>query len=276
MKNILLPRPEYRLFRSWLRTTQVVWRDVGDSSIVPMWGESVCNESVCVNGKTPGEIAWGELRRVYPRLNLQWRRNELDLLKQRPPKYFEGQYRGEIYGLDIRHAYAQLYRKLYLHGDWPRKRLKYSLLEVANSLDDIKEARNAVVGIARSTRNKWVQGEKVWYVNKKNPFLSPVLWGHLQSILNEIAREMLELGAFYINTDGYCFKTAAQRDTAVNLLGDTGIATKQFSGYGAVLGISALSVPPFKQPLEINLSKPVNHIEPVDPGWLAWWSKLKP
>ena len=274
MKNILLPRPDYQFFRAWLRTTQVVWRDVGDSSIVPLWGESVCNESVCVDGRTPGEIAYSELRRVYPILKLQWRKNELDLLKQRPPKLFSGPYRGEVYGLDIKHAYCQIYRKLFLHADWPRKRLKYPLVEVANSLDDIKEARNAIVGIARSTRNKWVQGEKVWYVNKKNPFLSPVLWGHIMSILSEAAGIALKEGAIHINTDGYAFTSEKQRNIVRDRLEDFGVVTKQFSGYGAILGISALCVPPFKQPLEVNVSKPLLHLEPVEAGWLEWWSKL--
>lgn len=274
MTNILLSRPDYQFFRAWLRTTQVVWRDVGDSAIVPLWAESVCNKDVCTNGRTPGEIAYSKLREVYPSLKLQWRKSELDLLKQRPPKYFEGEYRGEVYGLDIKHAYAQVYRRLFLHGDWPRRRLRYPLVEVADGLDSLKEARNAVVGIARSTRNKWVQGEKVWYVNKKNPFLSPVLWGHIQSILNEIAGIMLEYGAIYVNTDGYAFTTAKQRDTAVNHLADYGIATKQFNGFGAILGISALCVPPFKQPLNVNRSKPLLHLEPVEAGWLEWWSKL--
>lgn len=275
MTNILLPRPEYQEFRTWLRSTKIVWRDVTDSAIIPQWGESVCNQDVCFQEKTPGEIAYGCLRNHFPHLNLQWRKDELRFLDFRPPKYFNGQFRGYCYGLDISHAYAQFYRHLYLHADWPRKRLKHPLLEVAKELDGLKSARNAVVGIARSTRNKWVQGEKVWYVNKKNPFLSPVLWGHLQSILNEIAGLMLRCGAIYINTDGYVFTNEGQLNTAVSLLEGFGIHTKQFRGFGVILGISALCVPPLKQPLEVNVSKPVFHIEPVESGWVEWWSKLK-
>lgn len=275
MKNVLLPRPEYRNFRTWLRSTQIVWRDVIDSSIIPQWGESVCNQDVCFESKTPGEIAYQCLRTNYPHLDLQWRKDELRLLDLRPPKYFDGQFRGQCYGLDISHAYAQLYSRLYLHGDWPRKRLKYPLVEVANELDPLKSARNAVVGIVRSTRNKWVQGEKVWYVNKKNPFLSPVLWGHLQSILNEIAVWSIELGAVFVNTDGYVFRTEKEKDNLKSKLDSFGIQTKSFQGIGAIVGISGLHIPAIKQPLVLDVSKPVFHLEPVESGWVEWWSKLK-
>ena len=199
MKNIGMPRPEYQFFRSWLRSTDILWRDVSDSAIVPIWGEAVCRED-CLDEKnlTPGQRGWLAIKTSYPKLNLRWRKTELDLLTLRPPKYYSAPYNGELFVVDLQSAYAQIYGKLFFHADFPFKRLKYPLKEIASKLSADKQGRNAVIGVIRSTRNKWCQGEKTWFTKKRNPFLSPVLWGQIQMILNSAARSILDLSLIHI------------------------------------------------------------------------------
>lgn len=276
-RNIGLERSQYVFFRQWLRSTQITWRDVTDSAIVPQWGEAICRKD-CLDesNKTPGERAFSILKMVYPNVDLRWRKEEIALLDFRPPKLFQGEFWGELYALDIRAAYQQIYSRLFLHADFPRKRLKYPLVEVAERLAGDKEGRNAIAGIARSTRNKWVQGERVWYVKKQNRYLSPVLWAHLMLILNEIAQIAITNGAIYINTDGYAFRTAHERDSLASKLNYIGLDFTTCEGEGKIIGISALHIPGAKEPIELNVSQPTFHLESTDGTWLEWWKSLKP
>lgn len=274
-KNIPLDNEAYQFFRGWLRTTPIIWRDVIDSAIVPVWNEAICKEETLDSeNRTPGERAYITLKTHYPKLDLRWRQTELEYLSLRPPKKFEGAFCGELYCLDISACFAQMYHRLFLHADFPAKRLRFPLAQVADHLWQDKTGRNAVVGIARSTKNKWVQGERVWYVKKQNRFLSPILWAHLMLILSDIAQSMLGFGALFINTDGYAFTDIGQFNQAKQFLADHGLQFRQSIGDGQILGISALSIPGIKEPKELNVSQPTFHLEPIDFGWLEWWSKL--
>lgn len=276
MKNIPLPRENYIWFRNWLRSTEIVWRDVTDSAMVYQWNEAITREDILdENGKTPGERAWLTIRTTYPNLDLRWRNEELELLNCKSPKYFKSAYHGPLYVADVQSAYSQIYSRLSFHSDYPFKRLKYPLKSISEKLSADKLGRNAVVGIARSTRNKWVQGEKVWYTKKHNPFLSPTLWAQIQMILTAAARIAIDEGAFFVNTDGYAFQTAQERDKAVSRLNTFGLGLSTTEGQGEILGISCLHIPEKKVPAEFNPSKPTYWLEPDDNRpWLEWWSKL--
>lgn len=272
MTNVPLATQIYRNFRQWLRTTQIIWRDLHTTSMVPVWDEAIVRDDTLVGGRSFGQIAYQLLIDCYPGLKLKWRKNQLELLDRRPPKLFTGYYKGEIWTVDLKRAYLQIYSKLYLSGEWPHKKLKYPMLPIALSAQDYpKEVGNAVVGVCRSTRNKWCKGTEVWYVLKKNNYLSPVLWAQIQAILNSLAIEAENRGAIYINTDGYAFTSVRQQMSFASYLWSMGFKAKLEDGEGEILGINSLS---FKETDNREKSGLVRHIETENENLLEWWKGL--
>lgn len=276
MVNIPLDQQAFIYFRHWLRTeTQIKWRDLSDACLIPTWNEAICKQEILDNDNTtPGQRAWLTIQKNYSKLDLRWRDTEIKYLDLRPPKLYMGEYHGSLFACDIRRAYCKIYRYLYLHADFPSKRLKYPLREISETLQEDKLGRNAVMGIIRSTHNKWVQGQKVWYEKKHNRFLSPVLWAHVILILSEIAQKLEDMGAIHINTDGFTFTTAQQLQSAVCYLEDYGFEVKTFIGEGSITGIHGLIIPGQKEPKEVTPSLPVRHIEQSDYDLLNWWFSL--
>ena len=210
MKNVPLKKEEFSFFRQWLRQFPIKWRDMRTNCLVVNWGEAVCLDTYMIGKQTSGEYAYNIMRANYPDLKLKWQKSELELLDVRPPTYFQKLVEGEIAYLDIKSAYWQFYQYLYLHSKLPFKRQQYPLWDISRAFvghSEIswKAARNAIVGITRSTRNKWVQGNEIWYTKKFNRFLSPSLWFQLIGLFNQFARAMLSLGAVWLNVDGYAF-----------------------------------------------------------------------
>lgn len=276
MQDVLLTKQDFNELKSWLRTQEITFRDISDAIIVPSWNEAIINCETADNFQSPGKIAYTALIESYPNLKLRWRGVELELLKLRPPKLFTKYYYGQMFGLDLHQAYHQLYSYMCLHSDWPTKRQKYPLLPVAETLGNrTKATRNAVIGIAISTRNKWCRGSTVWYVKKQNRFLSPTLWGQIQMILNEIAHKMIEFGAVHVNTDGYVFLNRREQFAGQRWLEDNQLDYSHFEGEGEILGISTVFIPGIKEPGELNSSKPTRHLEPLESGWVGWWNRQK-
>lgn len=276
MSDVILSRFSFNTFKEWLREHgEITWRDLSDAVYIPAWNEWVLNKETLDNGQSPGKLAWNAIFEVYPDLKLRWREDEIKLLDLKSPKLFTTPYHGEMFGLDLSSAYHQIYSHLYLHSDWPKKRAKYPLSPVAKSLKNSgKATRNAVVGIARSTQNKWCRGSRVWYVKKQNRYLSPTLWGQIQMILNEIAHKMIEFGAIHINTDGYIFLNRREQFQAQRWLEDNYIDYSHFEGEGEILGISCVYIPGVKEPGELNSSRATHYLEPLENGWVNWWNSL--
>lgn len=270
MKNIPLPPEQFAEFKLWLRgQDRIKWRDISSACLIPSWGETVCNQDFMIGNDSCAQYAYKVIQAYNPGLSLKWRKDEMHLLNMRPPWYFEGEYTGEVYHLDIIGAYSQFYRYLFWHSEWPYKRQKFPLYGIAEHFSQMSQtpqfkiARNSVVGIARSTRNKWVQGSNIWYTNKVNKLLSPTLWGQLQGILNQIASQMIEFGAIWINTDGYCFRDNFGFLSAKEYLESEGIAYRANQGEGNINGIASMDVPGVKVTGENNPSKPMNRVEPA-------------
>lgn len=157
---------------------------------------------------TPGEAARTELGRAFPGLRrVGWSGPMIKLLDKRPPMHYTGPAVGEFVYLDLKSAYWQLYRPLWLDTSWPRGyRGKYPLYGVADRLEKWKPARNAVIGIARS-RYVWGQrGDKRLMLSFTNHYLSPGLWATVMDMVHWIARRAIFHGAIYVNTDGYMFR----------------------------------------------------------------------
>ena len=274
MKNVIMNRPDYAACRQFLHSSDIVWRDCGFSAIIPAWAECVACDEICYGQQTASQLAFDSLKSNFPGLRLAWRKDEMALLDARPPRLFLSEISGELYYVDIKSAFAQFYQFLYLHSEWPFKRQKYSLRSVAVELWDKKIARNAVIGLTRSTQNKWIHGEKVWYTQKRNPYLSPTLWGQITGILNQIARQMIEFGAVWINTDGYIFLKEFQYRQAIWYLLDHEIICAHGAGEGFIKALQNIRVEGVKELNSTDEGKrQVRHIEESDINFLAHWRK---
>jgi hypothetical protein len=273
MKNVPLSKEGYGMAREFLRANSILYRDMRNASQVPAWSECLCLADEMYQSMSPGQKAWLELKREYPKVNLHWREEELKWLRMSPPKLFRP-YQGYIAGLDLRSAYRQIYSRLFLHAEWPNKRLKYPLAGIAERLQDHKPARNAVVGIAISTRNKWVQGDRVWYQAKINRYLSPVLWAQIQTMLHQIASQADVFGAIHVNTDGFAFDNDTARDRLADWLTGYGVEFRTYQGWGRVPGLNSLIIPGVKEPANPHITRAKYHIEYPEFDILTWWSKL--
>ena len=277
MRNLIYPTEEYTLRRETLRKTEVVWRDMSSCCAIPNWGETICDKTYTIGEHTCAEIAYNLLKAHYPTLKLRWRKEELALLDHRPPRMFRFPVVGHIYYIDIRAAYWQFYRFLYLHSDYPYKRQKYPLYSLSTAFEgrtenEWKIARNAIVGITRSTKNKWVKGKEVWYTNKHNRFLSPTLWAQLMGLLNQIAREMIDYGACWLNTDGYAFTSEEGYLKAINFFEERGIAIgDKGSGIGRINGLCSVHINGVKNTDNEQSSKPIYHIEIDEYNHIEHW-----
>ena len=277
MRNLIYPTQDYTARREQLRKLPVTWRDMSSSCAVPNWGEAICDEEYCIGDLTCAQVAYFSLKRHFGGLDLRWRKEEMPLLDHRPPKVFLYPVVGEIGYIDIKSAFLQFYQFLYLHSDYPYKRQKYPLYELAQEFkampgEKYKTARNAVVGICRSTQNKYVCQDKVWYTRKQNKFLSPTLWAQLMGILNQIGRQMIDYGAVFINCDGYAFLNLEGYYKAIEflnergiLIGDSGIAR------GSINGINSVHIPGVKETKNNQRSGEVYHLETDDIDHLNFW-----
>ena len=279
MKNVPMPHAEFIEFKEWLRQRDITWRDLSTAALVPAWNECVCDNQFMIGSDSCAQYAYKTIQSIYPGLSLKWRKEELQLLDAKTPFYFEGLYRGNVYHIDIVGAYSQFYRYLFWHSEWPFKRQRHSLYPLAefwaNGPQDAnhKIARNSVIGVARSTRNKWVKGNSVWYTAKVNKLLSPTLWAQLQGILQQIASVMLEFGAIWINTDGYIFRHEWDYQTALEWFEREKINVRCSIGEGEINGIASMNVPGVKVTGENNPTGPINRIgQPPETNFLLNWN----
>lgn len=272
MKTVVLETEAYVELRKFLRFAGLTFRDCGSSVVVPSWGECVARADVCYQNKTASEIAYKSLQAHYPGLRLKWRQEELELLDWRAPQLFTGEVWGDLYYVDIKSAFAQFYEFLFLHSEWPFKRQKYPLAPLVPELRDMKVARNAVVGIARSTRNKWVKGGEVTYTRKVNPYLSPTLWAQLCGLLNQIALFAEQEGAIWINTDGFVFKKEKPYLGFVGWLLDNGIVVRHGWGKGYVRALQNIYVQGVKEVSSLDIGRhAVRNMTESDINFLRLW-----
>src|SRR3990172_6933099 len=155
---------------------------------------------------SPGQAAKTELSRAFPGLKrVGWRRDHVELFDWRSPMYFDVPYQGSGVYIDLKAAYCQIYRNLWLDTPFPRGVGTLSLAPVADRLQDWKAARNAVMGVIKNRTITGCRSGKRQEISVTNHFLSPGLWATVQAILHAVAATALEHGAIYINTDGYMF-----------------------------------------------------------------------
>lgn len=229
---------------------------------------------------SPGEAARTELERAFPSLTrIGWRADNIKQLDWRSPMLFNGPYKGKGVYIDIKSAYWQIYRKLWLDVAFPCGYGRLDLSPVAESLKDWKAARNAVVGISRSRQATGVKGLKTVNLSTVNPFLSPGLWATVQAILNALAFEAERFGAIYVATDGYIFPVWSNVWEFQEYLYNLGIDYRQVSGDVNIKAFGAYRVNnkttlPYLALGDVN-ARPFRAIrmKKGDHRWLlAWWA----
>lgn len=278
MKNVILPTEQYTHVREWLRLQPIKWRDLSSSAVVANWGEAICDQALTIGDKTCAQVAYDLLTEYYPGLFLKWRKDEWELLDRRPPRLFDGPYVGEMWYCDIKSAYLQFYEYLFLHSKYPYKRQRYPLKPIAEEFKGRKEAewkiaRNALVGITRSTKARWVYQTKTWETFKVNKYLSPTLWAQLMGLLNQIAAMMYKFGAIWFNCDGYIFTSQQSYNNALKYFQDIGVIIgDKGQGYGYIKGINSVNISGVKKTETEYSSKEVFHLEAEDVNHIELWN----
>lgn len=252
--RVYVYRDELEQLRKSNAATCTYYIDGNDSIYVPQLNTKFIDKTACqewpnIHGEvlmmTPGEIARSELTRFFPDTNFRARKSDFKLLDISPPLYFLGRpYHGPLYYIDLRGAYASIYRWLTLDIAWPRGQGEMPLAGVAARLWNHKTARNSVIGITRSHEIMGVKGPKAFWVHYHNNYFNPHLWHTVQQVLHDIAHVALGYGAIYISTDCYMFPHRTGFYKMADLLQDVyQFETHQFLGDGHIWGWGSYSLP---------------------------------
>lgn len=226
---------------------------------------------------TPGEAARAELERHFPSLKrIGWPGRMVKLLNLRPPFVYTGVARGDLWLVDLSSAYWTIYRRLWLNVAFPRGRGTFSLMGVADHLKDWKPARNAVIGICRSTRVTMYHHGKAKSLAIRNRFLSPALWGTVCQILQDVS--YLEK-PIYVNTDGFVFDREQRMLNFCEQLQGLGFRYTITSGYGEISGWNSYQIGAKKTALYGTRprlgGRPFdNRLERRERSFVKWWSKI--
>lgn len=234
---------------------------------------------------TPGEAARTEMMREWPLMKkVGWFSRHVELLDKRPPMHYSGPQVGSLIYIDLDSAYHQLYARMWLDQPWPRGYYgRYPLSDVADRLANWKAARNSLVGIARSRGGVAYRGNKRIALSFKNRFLSPCLWATIQDLLHVIAGKAVELGAVYVNTDGYMFHADPPEfyeEFMIFLSENEFRWSVRSQGQGEVVSWNNYRVGETRTKanklLLTQKSKEFTNVNPQSEArWLDWWSNVR-
>jgi len=123
-----------------------------------------------------------------------------------PPHFFREHYTGLAWHIDIKSAYASVYRKHEAETMFNGHRIfnGWNELEpVYQRLKDFKAARNAVPGLMLSSKFAINKGEKRTIISQRSKFYNPNIYNLCNYIMHRIARVAIDnCAALYWNTDG--------------------------------------------------------------------------
>lgn len=272
---------------------RAIYHTLGSNSVyVPSSQMKYMDASVCklwpnldeqIEMMMPGEAARTELKRAFPDLKrVGWLSSSVSLFDKRVPLYYEGPTKGEYTYLDLKAAYWQIYRRLWLDVAYPCGYYgQYPLDVVAHNLKDWKGARNALVGLVRSRSVVGVKGTKRYTLSTQNKFLSPNLWATVMDVLHWIAQEALGHGAIYINTDGYIFPTKHlnQIDSFMRFLIENEINFEiRASGDGEIVSWNNYKIGSFRtKSYDLGLiakSKEFSNVRRTHRKWGKYWKSI--
>lgn len=220
VKRVVLDRSTFEELRFMLQANAVYFIGGGQSMFVPKHGAKYLLNASDEDGQstlcywpndtgekvemTYGEVARVELKRAFPNLKrVGWKRPMVKYFDKQVPIACFHRYQGELIFTDLKAAYWQIYRHLWLNTCHPRGMGTLPLWDLAEKLQNIKPARNAIMGTIRARQAIAWKGFEPIYLKVKNPYLSPGLWITVMNILHDIAGLAYLTGAIYVATDGY-------------------------------------------------------------------------
>lgn len=295
-----LPHDEFRFIRMFLQRREIYFIAGTHSLFVPsrqekylMWsrpdGYQICQQWTDENGETydmtPGEAARAELKKAFPGLRrVGWASQEVKLFDWRWPMMYTGPYEGEATYFDLKGAYHQIYKRLWLDTAFPCGYGSLPLAQIADNLKGWKMARNSIVGIIAARQSVAVKGTRTIKLSTQNPYLAPSLWATIQAILNELAFLAQCHNAIYIATDGYIFP---ERDDALafeEILIDLGLLYRSSYGHSKINSwgnykVKGKKTQAFDKDIQ-GRARPFCSIRVYDTEFptriLRWWSKSIP
>lgn len=230
---------------------------------------------------SPTEAARSYLEFRFPK-KLRATMEQINSYKPRrhqPMMALTGHYRDMIY-LDLKSAYWSILQVV----GWDCEYFPDLIVRGGDVTDfpypDNKIARNSLVSMCLpSSTFVWHNGRIKEMHMRKNVNLS--LWTLVQDVLAGIALELWNLGAVYVNTDGYILP-ARLESQAIDLIGEWGLwAVTKHRGNCSVYGIGAYTIGSHVCKYGHRLNSATIDINPVDVNllktefsWLA--SKYPP
>lgn len=258
-KRFELGHEEFRFMRMFLQARKIYFIAGANSLFVPSRQEKYLmatrpdgsrvtrvwqDEKGDSYAMTPGEIARVELKKTFPGLRkVGWMAGHINLFDWRWPMLYTGPQKGEGSYIDLKGAYHQIYSRLWLDTAFPCGYGSLSLTSIADTLRNIKSARNSVVGVTAGRIGTGVLGYKTIQLKTRNPYLAPGLWATIQAILNELAFRAERLRAIYIATDGYIFPERSSADVFEEFLYDNGFTYRRKDGPYEIKAWGAYQVP---------------------------------
>lgn len=229
---------------------------------------------------TAGEIAKQELDRAFPHLKrVGWQRREVRLFDKRWPAFCTDEHKGRFVYTDLKAAYWQIYRWLYLDVVWPGGIGEKSLWELADRLEFFKTARNAVIGIIRSREIVGVKGPKSWSMRASNKYLSPGLWAMVMDILHEAAHKAKETGAVYCMVDGWFHPVESDWKRFHKWLRGWNLDFRSDIYEGHILGWGSWHMEGFKTttPYKVGARGRISHVTQCAPPehFLSFWDNCR-
>jgi hypothetical protein len=206
----ILPDKEYRQTLRNLQGKQIAYTHSAyseNSASVAKWGIKFVNASCCLDFEgerlLPGEVAKKVLKDWTEKANVKPQTPPIPA----PHFYLGGKYEGEnTTYIDIKAAYATIYKTLYLESVFTGKHLFSGwtdLNPIEARLHNCKPARNAIPGILSANKFTVTIGEKNITVNKPTDYYNPNIRNYCNFICHIVARHAADkAGLIYWNTDG--------------------------------------------------------------------------
>lgn len=282
IQRLYLGRKDFKAVHKALRQSGVFFFQGTSSIYCPTVATKWLIDDDCIwwdnQRLTPGEIAKYELGGSFPGLErVGWSPKTMRLLGYRPPSYCISEHKGDFVHVDINGAYWQAYERLWLDLRYPcGVGGILDLAPLAYRLRDCKPARNALIGITRSTTTVGMKHGRSLVLRSKNPFLSPPLWATIQSWLNEIAIEARRCGMVYWHIDGGFFPIKSNWQWFLDWLTDYGIDHRSKRVGGHILGHLSYDMAGHKTttPYKKGARGRINHIRNYaggDEKIIKWW-----
>jgi hypothetical protein len=226
----------------------------------------------------PGYVTPSQVSRAYLHYKYDGQRGRLRKSQAKhcvdnrkgAPLYCTPCYLPDAVYVDLKAAYWSIVRAVGLRPEYlPGKYLAHRGSAFDFPYPEEKLIRNILVSSGLpGFAAKW-DGERVNRFRPGNPFLNLMLWSVCMDVLHGIARDMVELGAVYVHTDGYIFPRS-QAQAAKNLAALWGLNTGiKYQGECRVWGVATYE---FKGSTDTRWRRTAPHftdkVNPTMRGWL--------